>query len=475
MRPGKLYIKILLSFLAVLFTTLIVVFALFLYLPSKHFMPSLEEFAKKKALIIKGVVEEKIQSAPTTELSKNGPLKDFVNHFGEIMGAKVWIQQPDGTIPVQSFIGGIPESVMGLKKKRVIHHGNMTLYHQRGGDFYAIIPITFPGGGVGTIQVLFDRQEGPPRPLRGFALGLIIIGLFAVLLILPVSRILTNRLNKLRQSALTIAEGNLSHRADMGSKDEIGELGQAFNRMADKLETMIRNGKELTANVSHELRTPLTRIRIAEEMVREKLIKINVESCERHLDEIREDIQELDTLIGRILELSKQDIHDSPLILAPFDLSELMRTLLLRFQSVIEHKNLLVETALPVHLSFSGDKEALTTAFLNILDNAVKFTGEHGHISIQMHPASRFLQISILNTFEELPQEELFRIFDPFHREKRSLAAGSGLGLTIARKIIERHGGIIGAYNAEKGLEIKISLPKQNIDSGQVSFRAHFN
>jgi signal transduction histidine kinase len=459
MRPGKLYIKILLSFLAVLFTTLIVVFALFLALPSKHFTTRLEEFTKKKALIVKTVVEEKIQAASPADMSPNGPLKDFVSNFGQIMGAKVWIQKPDGTIPLQSFLGEMPESVAGLKKKRVLHHENITIYHQRDGEFYAVIPVAFPEGGMGSIQVLFDRQEGPVHPERRFALGLVIIGLFAALLIFPVSRIITNRLKKLRQSALTIAEGNLSHRADIRSKDEIGELAQAFNRMADKLETMIRNGKELTAHVSHELRTPLTRIRIAEELLREKLEKIASGSYERHLDEIREDILELDALIGRILELSKLDIHDSPLILTPFDPAELMRMLLLRFQSVIEHKNLRVETDFPFHLSFSGDKEALATALLNILDNATKFTGEQGHISIQMHQNSGSLQISITNTFEELPPEELIRIFDPFHRAKRSQAAGSGLGLAIAKKSIERHGGTIGAYNGDNGLEIRISLP----------------
>lgn len=459
MRPGKLYIKILLSFLAVLFTTLIVVFVLFLALPGKHFTHRLEEFTKRKALIIKGVVEEKIRSTPTRDLSQNGPLKELVLNFGEIMGAKVWIQKPDGTIPVQSFEGEIPESVARLKKKRLIHHGNITLYHQRYGDIYGIIPLAFPGGGMGNIQVLFDRSEGPPHPVRGFALGLVIIGLFAALLIFPVSRFITNRLHQLRQSAQTIAEGNLSHRADIRSRDEIGELALAFNRMAEKLETMIRNSKELTAQVSHELRTPLTRIRIAEEMVREKIVKGDMRPSERHLDEIREDIQELDTLIGRILELSKQDLHESPLIFAPFDPRELMERLLHRFQSIIEHKKLEVATDLSFRPPFSGDKEALETALLNILDNAAKFTPGQGRITIRMHTRSDCLEISITNTFEALPPEELSRIFDPFHRAKRSQAAGTGLGLAIAKKIIERHGGSIAARNAEKGLEIRVSLP----------------
>lgn len=461
MRPGKLYIKILLSFLAVLFTTLMVVFALFLALPGKHVTHRLDEFTKRKALIIKGVVEEKLQLTPTRNLSENRPLKEFLLNFGEIMGAKVWIQKPDGTIPVQSFEGKIPESVARLKKKRVIHHENITLYHQRDGIIYGLIPLAFPEGGMGSIQVLFDRPEGPPHPVKGFALGLVIIGLFAALLILPVSRIITKRLQKLKQSSLIIAEGNLTHRVDIRSGDEIGELAQAFNQMADKLETMIKSSQELTAHVSHELRTPLTRIRIAEELLREKLEKVAESPSLRHLDDIREDIQELDTLIGRILELSKQEIAESPLIFAPFDPSELMGGLLNRFQPVIEHKQLRIATDWSFPHPFSGDKEALTTVLKNILDNATKFTPEQGRITIRMHSRSDFLEISITNTFGALPAEELARIFDPFHRAKQTHASGSGLGLSIAKKMIERHRGIIAAYNTDEGLEIRISLPNQ--------------
>jgi signal transduction histidine kinase len=77
-----------------------------------------------------------------------------------------------------------------------------------------------------------------------------------------------------------------------------------------------------------------------------------------------------------------------------------------------------------------------------------------------MYPQPDFLEISIINTFEKIPEEELSRIFVPFHRAKQSKAGGSGLGLAIAKKIIDRHGGIIKAYNAGNGLEIRITLPR---------------
>ena len=156
----------------------------------------------------------------------------------------------------------------------------------------------------------------------------------------------------------------------------------------------------------------------------------------------------------------------SPLVFAPFDPAKLMGELLRRVQPVIDRKHLEVVSDLSFFPPFSGDKEALATAFLNILENAAKFTSEKGQIHIRMHPKSDFLEISITNTFEKIPEEELSRIFVPFHRAKPFKAGGSGLGLAIAKKIIDRHGGTIGAYNAEKGFEIRISLPRNASGDG---------
>ncbi len=466
MRPGRLYIKILFSFLAVLLITFLVIFALFHALPGRHLTARLEDFAQTKALVIKEAVEDKIRSAPSKELSKNEPLKKFVLDLSTILGAKVWVQNADRTIPVKSFPDEIPESVSRLNKRQARFYRDMAIYHRhRGFDFYAVIPIVLQRGERGTLHVLFEGREKPLRPDHPegvFAIGLFLIGLMAALLFIPISRIITGRLKKLRQSALTISEGNLSHRVDIRGQDEIGELAQSFNRMADKLEAMIMNAKELTANVSHELRTPLTRIRISEEILRDKLEIGDISSFERYLDEIKEDILELDQLISRILEWSKLDRQAAPLAFAPFDLAGLIRDLLQKLQPVMEHKKLKVVSDLSFSSPFSGDKEALTTALNNILDNAAKFTPENGQIQIQMQPTPEYLEIIATNTFEKVPEEELTRFFDPFHRAKGTKAGGSGLGLAIAKKIIERHGGWIGARNAEQGLEIKISLPRKS-------------
>jgi two-component system sensor histidine kinase CpxA len=458
MKPGRLYLKIFLSFLAILFITEVFIFALFMMIPGRDFRARFEHYTKGKVLIVKQVVEDKIRSAPTTELSKNEPLKEFILDFGEILGAKVWLQNSDGTVSVKSFKGEVPVMVEQLKKKRLRDYGSFKLYHRRHSNFYAVIPIAFPKGEKGSIHILFDPQ-GSLRPEGGFALGLAVIGLIVALLIIPVSRFITNRVKRLEQSALRIAEGDLSHRAAVKGKDEIGELARAFNHMTDKLERMITSSKELTANVSHELRTPLTRIGVAEELLREKLEKGNFKEYERHLDDIREDIGELDRLTGRILELSRLDIHESPLKFESLNPSDLINDLLKRLKPVMDRKDLRVKTDLSSDSPWMADREALRLALLNILDNAAKFTPQKGDIIVKMHSQQGFLEISVINSFEKLAEEDLARIFDPFHRTGRSKAPGSGLGLTITKKIIERHGGKIESFNSPEGLEIRIRLP----------------
>jgi len=229
--------------------------------------------------------------------------------------------------------------------------------------------------------------------------------------------------------------------------------------MAERLERMIIGGKELTANVSHELRTPLTRIRIAEELLREQFEKREFEGFERHMDSISEDIDELDSLIGRILELSKLDIHESTLKSEKVNISELLNELLERFEPVSTHKKLHIKKELLSWSEVTGDRKSLHTAFLNILDNSVKFSPENGDVIIKMSDSPDTLRISIKNTYEELPEGDLERIFEPFYRSNTSNASGSGLGLSIAAKIIRKHGGDIAALNSPEGLEISVHLP----------------
>jgi signal transduction histidine kinase len=459
MKISKLYIKIFLSFLLVLAVTLVLIFAIFMISAGRDFHSRMGRYFKAHVLITKELVEDKITSNPNLPISRNEALRNVIGRLGEAYNSKVWLTGADGKPLVQSFPGDIPKILSESHWKPVEKSRHFELYRRlKGGwQWYAVIPTRIGEDRVGRLHFFFEK--GPREHPEGFGPGLIIIGIVVALLVLPLTRYITKRVKGLSESASRIAEGDLSHRATVRGKDEIGELGRAFNRMADKLETMIQSGKELTANLSHELRSPLARIRVAEELLREKLNGMDEENWKRHLDGIREDIEELDRLIEQILNLSKMDLHDAPLNPESIDPLALMDELLERFQPTASLKGLRITKELSFDTPFLADREALRTALSNILDNAVKFTPENGTIRVEMGSKDGFLEISVTNAFDRLSDDDLERIFDPFHRTRETPKTGSGLGLAITKKIIERHGGTIKALNTEEGLQFRITLP----------------
>ncbi|MBW1804201.1 MAG: HAMP domain-containing histidine kinase [Deltaproteobacteria bacterium] len=339
MMPGKLYIKIFLSFLLILVVTEILVFGLFILASGRTLRGKFTQYTGAKVLLARELFEEKIKSQPGVPLTRNAPLKDFMTRFGGTFGAKLWLAAADGSPLIKSFPGDIPDIEEKIDEKRMRDFGEFKLYYSFRKHFesFAVIPLTYPEGKSGYLYVFFE-EKGPSHSDHGFGLGLLGIGIVVALLTIPISRFITIRVKKLRTSAIKIAEGDLSHRAMIKGKDEIGELGRAFNRMADKLERMIRGNQELTANISHELRTPLARIRIAEELLREKLARKDIKNLERYLEDIREDIEALDHLIGRILDLSRLDLKDSPPKKEAFDPEEMVKALLDRLSPATQER-----------------------------------------------------------------------------------------------------------------------------------------
>ncbi|MFC1580398.1 ATP-binding protein [Thermodesulfobacteriota bacterium] len=461
MKPGKLYIKIFLSFLMILVVTEILIFGFFIATVGKAFSEKYEQYTVGKIRIVKQVIEDKIRFGPKGPLDQNIPLKKFIEQFGDFFSAKVWLSAQDGTPLVKSFPGKIPEGLDSIKKMHERDYGDLRIRfgHRKHTEYYGDLPIDVGTGRMGRLHVFFEKA-GPPRPEGKFAVGLVVLGLIIAVLTIPVSRIITKRIKNLSESANIITEGNLSHRAAEKGKDEIGDLCRAFNRMAEKLEQMIDGGKELTANISHELRTPLARIRIAEQLLAEKLERQEHKGLERHLNDIREDIGELDRLIGRILDLSKLDIHDKPLNKEPIDLASLVEDLLERFQPALQQKRITLTSDPKPAPPLNGNLEAISTALSNVLDNAVNYTPEQGQLIVDITTQEDGVEMSITNTCEALSATDLTRIFDPFYRAEGSRSGGSGLGLAITRKIIEKHGGTIEAANTEQGLRIRMNLPK---------------
>ncbi len=467
MRPPKLYIKFFLSFTFILILILLMIFGLFKVTEERARVHMIREqirlYTFERMLLLKELVEEKISSKSAKHLPEilDADMQNYIDYIGKINNAKVWLTSNKRTL-IKSFEGEVSDKLDDLPAENMFLYEGITLYQgfNETRDIYVVAPLKNPAQEDITFHILFGERRSE-RAETGFLLGLAGIGIIIPVLVIPISRLITERVKQLKLSALRIASGDLSFRIDVKGHDEIGELGKAFNQMADKVERMIVGGKALTALVSHELRTPLTRIRIAEEILREKLENEKHGVHLRHLDDIREDVDLLNSLIGRILELSKIDMHEARFKMEPFDLKELIGDLINQLKPIIDRKNLDIFTDLSLVPGFTGNINSLSSAILNVLDNAVKYTKPNGRIFVSLSSENGNVDISIINSYKKLNEEDLVRIFEPFQRVGDSDASGSGLGLAITQKIIERHGGIVRAVNSEKGFEIRIFIPIQ--------------
>ena len=460
MRPGRLYIKIFLAFVGVLIITDIVIFGMFMVTAGRSFRDRYHQVTSAKIQVAKKFVEDRAAAEPGIPLAENQSVARLLTFLSRTNDAWFWLTDFQGKLLAGTPLDRVEETLPSVLKDYPEGIRVVPLPHRNphGYGMYAGAPVNLGSGKRAYLNAVFVEQR-MDNPHGAFAMGLGFVSLVIAILIIPVSRLISRPVNKLSRSALRIADGDLSHRAELKTKDEIGDLGRAFNLMADRLAGMIKASKELTAHVSHEMRSPLARIRVAEELIRDALDQGDQARAARYLDGIQQEIEDMDRLVGRILELSRLDLKGTPPKKEKLNVSALIEEALTRFGPAFQRRGLRVLTSLGSAPALAGDPEALQTALANVLDNAAKYTPEGGLVNVRTEAEPGGLVIAVANTFETLNEEDLSRIFEPFQRTEQVESDGTGLGLAITKKIVENHGGSIEAVNGREGFEVRMHLP----------------
>ena len=275
-----------------------------------------------------------------------------------------------------------------------------------------------------------------------------------------VSRLLTAPLARLTGAAQAIAAGDLSQRVDVRSKDEIGDLGTAFNGMAASLaeaETLRRN---LIADVSHELRTPLTIIQGNIQAILDGVYPLEMAQMAGLYDETRL----LTRLVDDLHDLALADAGQLRLERTPVNVSDLARTAVGQFDPVAEAAGvkLTLETSEDVP-EVLGDADRLAQVLRNLLSNAIRHTPAGGQVVMRVERAGEQVTIQVADTGSGIAPEDLPHVFDRFYRGDKSRSrrgGGAGLGLAITRQLVTAHGGQIAvASTPGLGTTFTISLP----------------
>ncbi len=259
------------------------------------------------------------------------------------------------------------------------------------------------------------------------------------------------------------ASGDFSGRVKVRGKDEVAELGEALNHMAISLSSLETMRRSFIANVSHELKTPMTTISGFIDGVLDGTIPPEKER--QYLKIVSDEVKRLSRLVHSMLDISRIDSGEMKMNKVRFDLMDVIGGVLLSSEQRIEKKRLNI-TGLDDEESYEvdGDYDLLNQVLYNLIDNAIKFTNEGGHIDIRLQKTDRRIVCSIRNTGEGIPAQEMPQIFERFYKSDRSRSLdknGMGIGLYIVKTVIGLHDGEITVRSVQNEFtEFAFWLPR---------------
>lgn len=284
-------------------------------------------------------------------------------------------------------------------------------------------------------------------------------GLTIILSVLMLKRILAP-LTRMTQSTGEIAAGEFSGRVPVDSEDEVGQLAEAFNKMAEGLEKLEKLRRHLMIDVAHELRTPLTNMRGYLEALTDKVLPPSPKT----LRLLQEETMRIVQLVEDVLDQARADAAHGHLVLEPVDMVSTMNNILEVYTGTIDKKSLDVTVnADSDKIDVSVDRHRMERVLRNLTDNAVRYAPQNSPINIDIKKDIRQLTVSFANIATERFTEDLSFLFERFYRSEKSRSrehGGAGIGLSIVKELVTAHGGKVGALQDESGkLNIWFTLP----------------
>lgn len=287
-------------------------------------------------------------------------------------------------------------------------------------------------------------------------------GLVAVAVAIILSFLITRRvlkpLSEMTQITDRYASGNFSSRVDVTTSDEVGELGTAFNRMADSLEQIEQLRKNMVADAAHELRTPLTNLCGYLEAVNDEVLPPTKEN----MTILQKESLHLKRLVEELQQLARADAAKGMLNRSEVDIVHEMQQMLKLYHHRFEQKEISIRSSFPDVPSLYVDKAKLLQAMRNLFENCWKYTPAKGWVELKITLADGELKTIFSNSGPGINNQDLPFIFERFFRTDRSRsreAGGFGIGLAITKELIEAQGGSVGADSNQGRTDIWFVLP----------------
>ncbi len=347
------------------------------------------------------------------------------------------------------------------------------------GPFGEMAPVFASGAQVGRVVIWTDdkpflrtvKQLGPTMAVIGVGIFGVGTALIALVVFGPVRR----RLKDVQHATERLGAGDLSARAPEHGGDEVATLARSFNQMADELtrrarelEASDQTRRQLMADVSHELMTPLTAMRGYIETLTMPELQLDQQTRQRYMSIVTDETHRLEQIIGDLLDLARLEGGGMSLRHEHADIGQLFNRVAERHERDLSDRRITLTTHVDAAAkSVIADADRLEQALQNLAANAIRHTPEGGQVLLTAEKQGPEVVLTVRDNGPGIPAEHLTLIFNRFHKadaSRKAAGGGSGLGLSIAKAIVERHGGTISARN-RNGAEFEVRLPSSGTDA----------
>lgn len=367
------------------------------------------------------------------------------------------------------FIGSSKQSIhfskyINQKISDIPRRGKIIEENWREKPFIATVsPIEVDGQTVGYVFMFQDTasvQSLIAHLNEHFLLaGLISVGLTFIIIVI-LSKALTKPLIEMKEATSRMSNGDYSVSLPKTGKDELGDLARSIHLLAHQLDYLTKERNEFLASISHELRTPLTYIKGYADIVHKR--NLPREEQEKYLEIILEESTRLSVLIKDLFDLAKFDQNTFVIQKKQIDLGEFLSKMEQKLSPAFIEKKMGLQVTCPPHLFLMADPIRLEQIFLNLLDNAKKYSQQGTKTDLIVKKKGPNIHIILTDIGKGIPETDLPHIFDRFYRVDKSRTralGGSGLGLAIVKELVHAHGGTITVHSKENvGTEFEIVL-----------------
>ncbi|MBR6515096.1 MAG: HAMP domain-containing histidine kinase [Clostridia bacterium] len=359
---------------------------------------------------------------------------------------------PDGTIPIYNsnvpsayIADNIPIAVMdSLKETTGMTKVDLDGVFDQKHYCYATPYFGEDGTYLGALFVC-SPSEGMEEMVDMVVRIIVMTSLWVMVISMVCVYFLTERsiapLRNMTKASKKFAQGDFSTRIEVKGRDEIAQLSESFNNMAQQLDKLEDTRKTFLVNVAHDLRTPMTTIGGFVDAIRDGTIP--VEKQDYYLTLISDEVKRLSRLVAQLLDVSRIEAGDRKFNFDNFDICEMGRMILISFESKLEEKKLDVEFDVESdNMYVYADKDAIHQVFYNICHNAIKFSYEGGKYRIRINRMDHKVYVSVYNEGVGMSEEDLPNVFDRFYKSDKSRGldkTGVGMGMYITKTIINAH------------------------------------